>query len=206
MAKVLETHNITKKFGVTQVLKQVNFAIYRGEIVGIIGRNGSGKTVLLKILAGLYYPSTGKIKLVEDIENKIGVLIDTGFLPNKTGLQNLLIIASLCKDITKKRCYQLLETVGLDPFNKNRYKNYSNGMKQRLALAYVLMEDPELLLLDEPFSGIDKESVVVFRNLLLSLKKNGKTILLTSHYQEDINLLCDRVFEMDNGTLVEVQE
>jgi ABC-2 type transport system ATP-binding protein len=79
-------------------------------------------------------------------------------------------------------------------------------MKQRLALAYVLMEDPELLLLDEPFSGIDKESVVVFRNLLLSLKKNGKTILLTSHYQEDINLLCDRVFEMDNGTLVEVQE
>jgi len=201
MANILEVQKVDKLFDDKQILKNVNLTISKGEIVGIIGRNGSGKTVLLKIISGLYYPSKGKIKFYNNIDKKMGVFIDVGFLPNKTGLQNLLIISNLCKDVSKEKCFRLMEEVGLDPFNKNPYKNYSTGMKQRLALAYSLMEDPEFLILDEPFSGIDKESVKEFRNLLLKLKKAGKTILITSHHQEDINLLCDKVFQMDNGIL-----
>lgn len=204
MKKILEIKNISKRFGSKDVLNKVSMDLYEGEIVGIIGRNGSGKTVLLKIIAGLYSKNEGIITYPGIKLNDMGIFIDMGFLPNRTGLDNLNIVSSLCKEkITKEKCCNLLKTVGLNPFDKTKYKNYSTGMKQRLALAYTLMEDPKLLILDEPFSGIDSESVQDFRKLLLSLKEKKKTILITSHYQEDIDLLCDRVYKMTSGKLIE---
>lgn len=205
MKKMLELKNITKKFGCIEVIKETNLTIEEKDIIGIIGRNGSGKTVLLKIISGLYAPTTGSIEFFGDVtNNNIGVLIDTGFLPNKTGIQNLELISNLCQNVTKKDCYNLLELVGLDPFSIIKYRNYSTGMKQRLALAQSIMDNPKFIILDEPFNGIDKETVKKFRELISYLREKGKTIIITSHYQEDINLLCDKVYEMDKGILIEV--
>ena len=205
MKPILTAKNICKSFGNKKDLKNISLKVNEGEIVGIIGKNGSGKTVLLKIWTDLYLPNSGEVNYINITQHEIGALIDIGFLPNKTGLNNLKIISSICKTkITSEDCYNLLLKVGLNPFDKTLYKNYSTGMKQRLALAYVLLEKPKFLILDEPFNGIDKESVEDFRRLLLNLKKDNKAILITSHDQEDIYLLCDKVYKMDDGEILEL--
>lgn len=207
----IELNNIYKKFNDNYILKNVSLKIKKGDIVGIIGRNGSGKTVLLKILTGLYHSTSGEVKIDNfvigrDIEfpQKTGILIDTDFLPNETGLKNLMMIAETIKNFEKSKCYDVMKIVGLDPFSKTKYKNYSSGMKQKLKIAQALLEECELLVLDEPFNAIDKESVSLFRKIFLKLnKEHGTTIILTSHYEEDIKLLCDRVYEMDKGVIYE---
>lgn len=207
MKSIIDIKNVSKKFKDVEILKNINFKIYDNEIIGLIGRNGSGKTVLLKIIAGLYSQDSGEIIFDEDIDVKkdLGIMIETGFLPNQTGLKNLELIASLRNLITKKDCYNILFSVGLDPFSNTKYKYFSTGMKQRMALAQAIMEDPKIIILDEPFNGIDEVSINQFRELLLSLKSNGKTLIITSHNQEDIELLCDRVFKMENSSIKEVK-
>lgn len=205
MSKIVELSNISKKFDNNYIIKDINCSIEENTIVGIVGRNGSGKTVLLKIIAGLYIPTTGNVYFNDGLSKKeMGILIDTGFLPNKTGLQNLELIASLNNKVSKSECFHLMNLVGLDPFSKLKYKNYSMGMKQRLALAQSIMENPRFIILDEPFNGIDNDTVKEFRTLISNLKRNGKTIIITSHYQEDITLLCDKVYKMDKGKLEEI--
>ena len=154
------------------------------------------------MIIGLYIPTTGSIdyhgyKVIDDY----GVLVDTGFLDGETGFNNLKLLAILKNKINDQKIYDIMKYVKLDPTNETKYKNYSTGMKQKLKLAQALMEEPEILILDEPFNGMDKESVLFFRNCLLELKAKGKTILITSHYQEDIDALCDRVYEMVDGEL-----
>lgn len=207
----IEIDNIVKKFNNDYVIKDISLKINKGDIVGIVGRNGSGKTVLLKIIAGLYIPISGSVKinnlmLGKDIEfpQKTGILIDTDFLPDKTGLENLTLLADLCKDININRCYDAMKLVSLDPFSKTKYKNYSQGMKQKLKIAQVLLNNNELLILDEPFNTLDKESVINIRKILLDLnKENNTTIIITSHVEEDIKLLCNKVYEMDKGVIYE---
>lgn len=200
---IISIKNLCKRFNQQVVLDDINLNIYKGEITGIIGRNGSGKTVLLKIIAGLYFESSGTIVYDNEelLKEQMGVLIDTGFLDNETGMQNLMILAELRNIVDKKDIYDILSLVGLQPECKTKYKNYSTGMKQKLKIAQAIMERPKFLILDEPFNGLDKKSVEYFRRKFKEMKEEGTTIIITSHYQEDIDELCDRVYEMVDGKL-----
>lgn len=142
-----------------------------------------------------------------DFPESLGVIIETpGFLTNFSGRKNLEILAQLRGKITGSDITRVLRQVGLDPEMKKPVNKYSLGMRQRLGIAQAIMEDPELLILDEPFNGLDHHGVEEIRKILLEQKKQGKTILLASHNQEDIRILCDRVFEMDGGVMREVQK
>lgn len=199
---VLSTKNLTKTFNDKKVVKNVSFEIEEKTITGIIGRNGCGKTVLLKMLAGLYIPTSGSINYHGfEVIKDYGVLIDTGFLDNESGFNNLKLLAILKNELNDDQIKEIMNYVKLDPYNKTKYKNYSTGMKQKLKLAQAIMETPKILILDEPFNGLDKESVKFFREKLKELKNAGKTIILTSHYEEDIKALCDKVYEMEDGEL-----
>lgn len=205
---IIEVKNVTKKFDDKIIVDSLTLNVKQGETIGIVGRNGSGKTVLLKMICGLYIPTSGDITINSNKSNaeKLGVLIDSNFLNNETGFYNLKLLSQLGVKIKEDKIYELLKLVGLDPYNKTKYKNYSMGMKQKLKLANALMYDSEILILDEPFNGLDKDSVNHFRNIILQYKKQKKTILLTSHNYEDIKLLCDKIYEMDKGILKEVDD
>lgn len=205
---IIEVKNVTKKFDDKIIVESLILNVKQGETIGIVGRNGSGKTVLLKMICGLYIPTSGNITINSNKSNaeKLGVLIDSNFLSDETGFYNLKLLSQLGVKIKEDKIYELLKLVGLDPYNKTKYKNYSMGMKQKLKLANALMYDSEILILDEPFNGLDKDSVNHFRNIILQYKKQKKTILLTSHNYEDIKLLCDKIYEMDKGILKEVDD
>ena len=205
----IELIHVTKKFGQELVLKEVNLTLEQGRVYGIVGNNGSGKTVLMKCICGFLIPTTGLIQVFGssigqdvDFPESLGVIIETpGFLTNLTGRKNLEILAGMRRKIGPAEIQQVLEKVGLDPALKKPVANYSLGMRQRLGIAQAIMEDPKLLILDEPFNGLDKHGVGEIRKLLLELKEEGKTILLASHNEEDIRVLCDEVYEMDGGVL-----
>lgn len=205
----IELIHVTKKFGQELVLKEVNLTLAQGRVYGIVGNNGSGKTVLMKCICGFLIPTTGLIQVFGssigqdvDFPESLGVIIETpGFLTNLTGRKNLEILAGMRRKIGPAEVLQVLEKVGLDPALKKPVANYSLGMRQRLGIAQAIMEDPKLLILDEPFNGLDKHGVGEIRKLLLELKEEGKTILLASHNEEDIRILCDEVYEMDGGVL-----
>lgn len=205
---IIEVKNVTKKFDDKIIVESLILNVKQGETIGIVGRNGSGKTVLLKMICGLYIPTSGNITINSNKSNaeKLGVLIDSNFLSDETGFYNLKLLSQLGVKIKEDKIYEILNLVGLDPYNKTKYKNYSMGMKQKLKLANALMYDSEILILDEPFNGLDKDSVNHFRNIILQYKKQKKTILLTSHNYEDIKLLCDKIYEMDKGILKEVDD
>ncbi len=175
----------------------------------MIGRNGSGKTMLMKCICGFVPVSSGQItvngkilKKEADIPENIGVIIETpGFLPSYSAYRNLKFLADIRGRISKEEICRSIRKVGLDPKSKMHVGKYSLGMRQRLGLAQAIMEDPELLILDEPMNGLDKEGVLDMRAYLLDLKASGKTILIASHSAEDIDVLCDTVCEMDRGKL-----
>ena len=185
----------------------------KGKIHGIVGNNGSGKTVLMKCICGFLKPDSGVIYVNHkqvgketDFPEDIGIIIETpGFLPHLSGTQNLKILASLQKKANALTIRAVLEQVGLDPDMKKPVGKYSLGMRQRLGFAQALMEDPSLLILDEPFNGLDKHGVVHIRNVIKGLREEGKTVILASHNQVDIDELCDTVCEMDAGVLTVVR-
>ena len=191
------------------VLKNVSISFEKGQIHGIVGRNGSGKTVLFKCICGLMHPEEGVILLNGkrvgrdvDMPEDIGAIIEApGFLPNYSGYKNLRFLANIRRKIGKEEILNVLKTVGLDPESRKHVGKYSLGMRQRLGIAQAIMEDPEILILDEPMNGLDNAGVQDIRALLLELKAQGKTILLASHNHEDIVALCDTVHEMDGGVL-----
>ncbi|MCM1496793.1 MAG: ATP-binding cassette domain-containing protein [Bacteroides sp.] len=204
--------NVVKQFGEERVLKNVSHAFEKGKVHGIIGNNGSGKTVMFKCICGFMQPTEGRIlvrgkEIGRDVDfpEHIGIIIETpGFLAFKTGFRNLQILASLNNRIGREEIIRTIERVGLDPALKKTVSKYSLGMRQRLGIAQAIMEDPDLLILDEPFNGLDKHGVADIRNIIMELKEQGKTILLASHNAEDIRILCDTVCEMDAGILREV--
>ena len=211
MEYAVEVKNVSKRFGQTTVLQNVSVSFERGKIHGIIGRNGSGKTVLFKCICGLYPVSDGAITVLgQHIGNgkrapkDVGAIIEApGFLPNCSGFQNLRYLMELTGKVDKQRIKDAISAVGLDPESKKHVGKYSLGMRQRLGLAQVLMDDPELLILDEPMNGLDKTGVEQMRELFLSLKAKGKTILIASHNPDDTRILCDTLHEMDAGVLAE---
>ena len=211
---IISVKNLSKDFGQERVLKSVTRDFERGKIHGIVGNNGSGKTVLMKCICGFLIPDSGSITVngervgVDvDFPRDIGLIIETpGFLPNMTGVKNLEILASLNKKIGLREMAAAIRRVGLDPLMKKPVGKYSLGMRQRLGIAQAIMEDPALLILDEPLNGLDKHGVREMRQLIKGLKEQGKTILLASHNQGDIDELCDTVCEMDAGVMTMIRE
>lgn len=210
METCIEVQNVVKRFRDQVVLKNVSISFEKGQIHGIVGRNGSGKTVLFKCICGLMHPEEGVILLNGkrvgrdvDMPEDIGAIIEApGFLPNYSGYKNLRFLANIRRKIGKEEILNVLKTVGLDPESRKHVGKYSLGMRQRLGIAQAIMEDPEILILDEPMNGLDNAGVQDIRALLLELKAQGKTILLASHNHEDIAALCDTVHEMDGGVLL----
>lgn len=210
---IIKVENGSKSFGNHQVLKEVNLTCKKGGIYGIVGRNGSGKTVLLKCICGFLNLDSGEIyvrdkKIRKDMDmlSGAGIIIEEpSFLRNYSGYKNLEFLYMIRNKKDKKFICNMLEKVGLDPNSKKRVGNYSMGMKQRLAIAQAIMEEQRILILDEPMNGLDNQGVEEMRKLFLELKEQGRTILLASHNKEDIAVLCDEVFEMDGGVLQKVR-
>ena len=213
MDAIIEVQHVNKSFGEEHVLKDVSHSFESGMIHGIVGNNGSGKTVLMKCICGFLRPDSGKIYVnrrevgrEEDFPRDMGIIIETpGFLPHLSGMQNLKILASLQRKANDHTLRAVLTQVGLDPDLKKPVGKYSLGMRQRLGFAQALMEDPGLLILDEPFNGLDKHGAHHIRQVIKDLRAEGKTILLASHNQQDIDELCDTVCEMDAGVLTVVR-
>ncbi len=213
MSAAISVQNVSKRFGEETVLTDVSHEFEEGKIHGIVGNNGSGKTVLMKCICGFLVPTKGKIfvngKQVGkdcDFPQDIGIIIETpGFLPGLTGVKNLQVLASLKRRIGDKVIRDTIRRVGLDPGMKKPVGKYSLGMRQRLGIAQAIMENPSLLILDEPLNGLDKLGVKDMRELIKGLREQGKSILLASHNQGDIDELCDTVCEMDAGVLTVVR-
>lgn len=210
----IEVKNVTKKFKDNVILENVNLVFESGKIYGLIGRNGSGKSIFLKILCGFYEPSNGQILYNdEDIikEEKYppstrALIEKPNFIPDLTGKQNLLLLASIQNIIGEKEIDESMKILELTPNDKKKYYKYSLGMKQKLGIAQVLMENPNVIILDEPFNGLDDDSVTILRKILLKEKKKGKIIILATHIKEDIEQLCDIVYKIDDGKITSVDK
>lgn len=206
---MIRVERVTKKFGADVALDNVSIEFERGKIYGIVGRNGSGKTVLFKTMTGFLKPDGGRVVVDgkeigkdTDFADRVGMIIETpGFLGAYSGYKNLEYLAGIKNVIGKKEIRDSMERVGLDPDSKKKVGKYSLGMRQRLGIAQAIMEHPDILILDEPMNGLDKQGVEDVRAILLNLRDEGKTMILASHNSEDISVLCDRVYEMDHGRL-----
>lgn len=210
---MIEIKDLSLTIKKTEILKHINITFEKGKIHGLIGRNGSGKTMLMKCICGFVRPTEGTVHVNGkqigkdcDFPESVGIIIETpGFIPYYSGYKNLKLLADLNKKINGAQIKETMRQVGLDPDLKRHVRKYSLGMRQRLGLAQAIMENPDLLILDEPMNGLDKEGVADMREYLLKLKEQGKTILLASHSAEDISVLCDTVCEMDKGVLTRHQ-
>lgn len=206
---IITVQGLNKQFKDHHVLKDINAEFKGGKIYGIVGRNGSGKSVLMKCICGFMPPTSGTVKVngkivgkEVDFPEEIGFIIETpGFLKNYSGFKNLKYLASIRNKIGPDEIRHYLQLVGLDPDEKKHVGKYSLGMCQRLGIAQALMEEPQILLLDEPMNGLDQEGVQDMRKLFLEQKQKGRLILLATHVREDVELLCDEVYEMKNGRL-----
>ena len=208
MSEIVKVENVTKYFKQEKVLNDVNMNLETGHIYGIVGKNGAGKTVLFKIIAGFIKPSSGKVTVAgkiigvdRDFPDSLGLIIETpGFLSQYNAYQNLLYLANINNKISKEDIKESIRMVGLDPGSNKKVGKFSLGMRQRLGIAQAIMENPNLIILDEPMNGLDKKGIEDVKELLLKLKGDGKTILMASHYAEDMEI-CDEVFQMEDGKL-----
>ena len=209
---MIVVNDVSLKIKEKNILSNVSLQVRQGEICGIVGRNGSGKTMLLKCICGFVRPTAGmvlvqgkKIGKEVDFIPDAGIIIENpGFIPYYSGIKNLRLLAAIQGKIKDKEIREAMVKVGLNPDRRRAVRKYSLGMRQRLGLAQAIMENPNTLILDEPFNGLDKEGVLEMREYFLKLKEEGKCILLCSHSAEDIKVLCDRVYEMEHGKLEEI--
>ncbi len=210
--EMIKLEQVTKGYQGNPLFADVDLTIQKGDIVGITGPNGSGKSVLFKMICGFIHPDAGTITVRNEqlgptrrFPENVGVIIDRpGYIAHKSGFENLKQLAAIRKVITDADIEQAMRTVGLQPGNRQKVKQYSLGMKQKLAIAQAIMEQQDVLILDEAFNALDHDSVLRLRELLLSFKKEGKTIILTSHNQQDIDALCDSVYRINQGRLEQV--
>ena len=203
---MIEIENLTKTFGTQTVISDVSGIFYPGKIYGFVGRNGSGKTMLMRVIAGLVSPSSGQLlfdgKNRVDADPNIGIMIENASLyPELSGRENLRLLASIRKRATNEEIDQAIRRVGLEPEDKRTFRKYSLGMKQRLMLAQAIMEQPEVLLLDEPTNAIDRKGVELVHQIMNEEAQRGAVVLLASHVDYDIRSLCSRVFLIEKGQL-----
>lgn len=204
---MVDIEHVSLTINKNPILKNICLSVEQGEIVGFIGPNGSGKTMLMKCICGLNNRFTGKITVnglligrETDFAPDTGFIIETpSFIPYYSGYQNLRLLAMVKHCIGEDEIVHAMELVGLDPGAKKMVKNYSLGMKQRLGIAQAIMENPRILILDEPMNGLDENGVGDIRSMLLRRKQEGNTIILASHSMEDIKILCDRIYRFRQG-------
>lgn len=207
----IEVSNVSKVIKKRMVLQNISFQLERGNIYGFVGHNGSGKSMLFRVICGLVKPSAGTVKLFGDVlhqdisfpKSASVILEKPGFLEHYSGFSNLKFLAAIHNQITDQDIKAAIAKVGLDPEDKRPVKAYSLGMKQKLAIAQSIMETPELILLDEPMNGLDEDSVQNVYDIINAEKQRGATILLTSHNKNDIESLCDQVYRLREGVLTE---
>ncbi|MEF2906989.1 MAG: ATP-binding cassette domain-containing protein [Lachnospiraceae bacterium] len=210
MSDYIQLTNISKTFGKQTVLQPLTMGFEEGMIHGIIGRNGSGKTVLMKMILGILQPTTGTVivgdkRIGKDVDfpESAGAIIETiEFIPYMSAYQNLADIAAMRGNLSKTQIKEVLEMVGLGNVGRKHVSKFSMGMRQRLAIAQAVMESPKLLILDEPMNGMDEKGVEEMRQLILARKAAGTTIILSSHNIEDIRILCDQVYRIDAGVVM----
>ena len=201
--------HVEKRFKGKTIFEDLNFQVDKGQTIGILGANGVGKSVLFKLICGLERPNQGRVLVnnvevgrEEDFPRDVGILInEPAFIPIYSGIKNLMLLAEINNTVDEKTVKSYMKSVGLDPENQTKVQNYSLGMKKKLAICQAIMENQSIILLDEPFNGLDNDGVEKMRELFLALRAQGKTIILASHNQTDINTLCDEVFEIDAGKL-----
>ncbi|MDE7224272.1 MAG: ATP-binding cassette domain-containing protein [Acetatifactor sp.] len=206
----IEVSNLSKQIRGITILDRITLHFESGNIYGIIGQNGSGKTMLLRAIAGLIIPSEGTIMVDGKILGKdisfpqdIGILIERPeFLGYLSGLENLKLLAEIKGMISDENIKKYMEWFDLDPLSKKSVRKYSLGMKQKLGIIQAIMENQQLLVLDEPFNALDEKSVDKFRTLLLDYKDEGRLIILTSHHKEDISSLCDYTYRLEEGRIL----
>lgn len=206
----LEVKGISKYFGKTCVLNNINLEMETGHIYGFWGRNGSGKTMLMRIISGLVFPSDGAIiiggeQLGKDISfpRSIGALIENpGFIPGYSGFNNLKILASIQNKISDEDIREVMLHIGLDPDDRKKAKKYSLGMKQKLGIAAALMEKPDLILLDEPTNALDENSTKVLKEILLEHKRRGALLIVACHIREELEYLSDEIICLNEGHVI----
>ncbi len=209
----LEVINVTKIIDKKTILDNVNLKLKGGRIYGLRGKNGAGKTMLFRLMSGLILPTEGQVlidgeELGKEISfpRSIGILIENpGYIPNFSGFKNLKMIGNIKGIIGDEKILDTMELLDLDPYSKKKVKKYSLGMKQKLGVAMAVMEDPDLILLDEPINALDEASVKIVHDLLQKHKKRGALILVASHDREELNLLADEILVMENGKLIGVE-
>lgn len=209
----IQFRDVSKSFGGNTVLKAVSFGIEKGGVCGFVGRNGSGKTVIFKLMTGLMIPDSGEITIggvnfsaKRSFMDLLGVMIETpGFIPHYSGMKNLKILNSMSANpVPAEEIAALMTRLGLDPKNRRPARTYSLGMRQKLGIIQAVMNKPELLVLDEPMNSLDDSSVKLVRELFTELNGGGTTIVLASHIAEDIESLCTKKFRIDNASITEV--
>lgn len=213
MSSYIELRKVSKSFGHRRILREVSLSVERGKTVGLVGANGSGKSVLFKILCGFEKPDNGDIyvrgrqlgKNGRDFPDNMGVFINSpGFIGIYSGFQNLKFLADIQGRIGEEEIAEAMDKVGLDPSDKTKVAHYSLGMKQKLGLAQAIMEGQDILILDEPFNALDYKTYEDVRTIIRMLKAEGKTIFLTSHRYKDIDQLCDQVYSIEDGRLMPI--
>ena len=207
----IDIKNINKTIGNNVVLDNISISLEKGKIYGFRGKNGSGKTMLFRAICGLINVDSGEIiidnkVLGKDISfpNSLGVLIEyPGFLDNLTGFKNLKYLAEIKGIISDKDKEEAIKKVGLDPKDTRKFKKYSLGMKQRLGIAQAIMEDPELIILDEPTNALDIDGVRLINDIILDMKSKGKTILIANHDKEELESVADKILFVDRGRIID---
>ena len=203
----IELKNVEKNFKKVTVLQNVNMILEEGHIYGLKGRNGTGKSVLLKMISGIYTPTSGQIlfdgkeykKMNEFVPHMRALIEKPCFFPDLTGFENLQLLAKIQNKIGNEEILNALQIVNLESEKNKKFSKYSLGMKQKLGIAQVIMENPQTLILDEPFNGVEKESIEKIKKYLISEKNNGKIIIISSHIEEDLKELADTIFTFEGG-------
>lgn len=214
MNTFIKLEHVSKSFGQRTILEDISLAVSQGQTVGLVGANGSGKSVLFKILCGFEKPDKGSVFVGggclgkgRDFPDNVGVFINSpGFIGIYDGFRNLKFLADIKSCIGDEQIKEAMRKVGLDPDNKTKVDNYSMGMKQKLGIAQAIMENQDILVLDEPFNALDYRTYEDIKSIIRELKAEGKTIFLTSHHYEDIEQLCDQIYTIENCRLIPITE
>ncbi len=207
---ILKVNNISKSIKKNKLLNGISLELESGKVYGFVGRNGSGKTMLFRAISGMIKVDEGTIEINDKVLHKdfdvlpgLGMLLENAdMFPNKTGLDNLLYLSMIRKQIGEKEARGAMMRVGLNPDEKKSYRKYSLGMKQKLRIAQAIMEQNDVLIFDEPTNGLDREAVEKFKTIVEEEKKRGAMVLLASHNKEEIEFLSDMIFTLDAGQIV----
>lgn len=212
--EIIKLSDVSKKFKNKLLYENVNLTVNEGECVGIVGSNGSGKSVLFKLISGLENSDTGSVFVNgaavggnRDFPSNIGLFVNQpGYIEYYDGFTNLKLLAEIQNKISDEKIRESMEAIGLNPNDKTKVKNYSAGMKQKLGITQAIMENQEIILLDEPFNALDFQTNADVLKILKKLKEEKKTILLTSHQHEYLEKLCDKLYIILNTRIVEFDE